>query len=54
MNYSICNMNESHRNNIEQGKPEIKGYILYDSMVRKFKNRQNKYVVIEVSEEVID
>lgn len=33
-------MDESHKHNVEQKKRESKGYILYDSIYIKFKNRQ--------------
>lgn len=33
-------IDEFHRNFVEQKKPDINGYILYDSICMKFKNRQ--------------
>lgn len=37
------NMDESHRNNVEQKKPETKGYILLDYMVIKLRNRPKDF-----------
>lgn len=35
------NMDESYKHNIEQTKPDTKGYIQYDSIYMKFYNRQS-------------
>lgn len=41
-------MNESHKNNIYQKKPDKKEYVLNDFIIMKFKNRQNSSMVLQV------
>lgn len=42
-------MNDSHKHNVEQKKSETKELILHDFIHIKFKTRQNKSVILEVS-----